>query len=232
MPFYTRPVGSASKPKTDEPRRKRGRGADTAQMRADLTRAAFDSLREDGFRGSTARAIAARANCNQAAIYYHFGGIEALWIHALKTSGEERLERYRERLDGETMDLSSLVAAIEELYSNDRDTGHLDVLTELMGGVTAYPDIGAGVAEVTQPWLDFVEGQVRAAAQRHKWGKFVPAEDAADMIFSMIIGLQLRSRADGRTDRAERLFRLAGLAAGLAQAETKANTDADTDGKS
>lgn len=205
-------MSTAEKPAA---KRKRGRGADTEQMKRDLTSAAFDSLREDGFRGSTARAIATRAGCNQAAIYYHFGGIEELWLHALRASSESRLARYRARLD-EPADLAPLVAALDELYTEDLDSGHLDVLSELMGGVTANPDIADGIAEATEPWLQFVEEQVRVASDGLPWGKFVPAADAADLIFSLVLGMQIRSRVDGRTDRAQRLFRLAGLGAALA----------------
>lgn len=204
--------------------RKRGRGADTEQMKRDLTAAAFDSLREDGFRGSTARAIATRAGCNQAAIYYHFGGIEELWLHALRESSHSRLARYQERFS-EQHDLAPLVAALDELYTEDLASGHLDVLGELMGGVTANPEIADGIADATEPWLQFVEEQVRAASQHHPWGKFVPAADAADLIFSLVLGMQIRSRVDGRTDRAERLFRLAGL--GAAMASRSASSPAD-----
>lgn len=216
MAAYT---GLMSSTKTG-PKRKRGRGADTEQMKRDLATAAFDSLREDGFRGSTARAIATRAGCNQAAIYYHFGGIEELWLHALSASSETRLNRYRERL-GEMTDLSTLVATLDELHVDDLASGHLDVLAELMGGVTANPDIAEGIDAATGPWLTFVEEQIRAASKHHPWGKLVPAPDAADLIFSLVIGMQIRNRVDGRTDRAQRLFRLATLGAALAdKAET------------
>ena len=72
-------------------KRKRGRGADPEQTKDELLSAAIASLVEDGYRGTTARSIAARAQCNQAAIYYHFGGIEPLLIGALQRSSAERL---------------------------------------------------------------------------------------------------------------------------------------------
>jgi len=207
--------GAYTRPMTSSPSRKRGRGADTDQTKRELIAAAFESLRHDGFRGSTARAIATRASCNQAAIYYHFGGIEQLWLRALSDSSELRLNRYRDRLS-EPLDLPDLVAALEELYDEDQSSGHLDVLTELMGGVTANPEVAEGVAEATTPWLNFVEAQVQQAAAHHPLGPFVPAADLADLVFSLVVGVQLRNRVDGRTDRAERVFRLASLGASLA----------------
>jgi hypothetical protein len=50
----------------------------------------------------------------------------------------------------------------------------------------------------------------------------VPAEDLADLIFSLVIGVELRNRIDGRTERADRLFRLGSLVATLAQSSASA----------
>lgn len=62
---------------------KRGRGADPGQTRRKLLDAAIVTLDREGYSGATARAIAAEAGCNQASIYYHFGGIAQLFVAAL-----------------------------------------------------------------------------------------------------------------------------------------------------
>ncbi len=194
--------------------RKRGRGADPGQTKAELVDGAFEALRHDGIAATTARSIAARAGCNQAAIYYHFGGIEPLLIEALTQSSDRRLERYRTAL-ADTTDIGELLAAIEVLYVEDRASGHLAVLTELAGGIASSPGLAAGIDTSTRPWLEFVEDRVRSATASLPFAALVPAEDVADLIFSVVVGLELRSRVDGRDDRAERLFRLASVAAGL-----------------
>ncbi len=195
--------------------RKRGRGADPDQTRAELVQAAFDSLRHDGISSTTARSIAHRAGCNQAAIYYHFGGIDPLLLAALERSSDARLERYRDEL-GDTTDLTELITAIEGLYAEDRASGHMAVLTELAGGIASNPDLRDGIDLATRPWLEFVEERIRLASADLPFGHLIPAEDVADLIFSIVVGLELRSRVDGRTDRADRLFRLATVAASLA----------------
>ena len=57
----------------------RGRGrpavADQGAARSALIAATIDALREEGFVGASARAIATRAGFNSAAVFYHFGSV-------------------------------------------------------------------------------------------------------------------------------------------------------------
>ena len=48
--------------------------------RAVLIAAAIDTLRESGFAAASARRIAAKAGCNQALIFYHFGSVPDLLV--------------------------------------------------------------------------------------------------------------------------------------------------------
>lgn len=199
---------------TPSPPRKRGRGADPTETKSSLLTAAFDTLREDGYANTTARSIAARAGCNQAAIYYHFGGIEPLLIESLAASNQRRLERYQEAL-AEPHDLPALVTVLAELYTEDRACGHLGVLTELVGGIAASPELRHGIDAATEPWLAFVEEQIERTASDLPFGAMLPTADLADLVFSLVLGLEMRNKIDGREERADRFFRLAGLAASL-----------------
>ncbi len=198
------------------PKRKRGRGADPEQTKTELIDAAISSLIDEGYRGTTARSIAGRAGCNQAAIYYHFGGIDDLLIAALKVSSQGRLARYKSALSDD-QSLTELIAAIEELYVEDRESGHLSLLTELVGGITATPELRQGIEASTEPWLTFVEERIKQASKSVSFGKMLPSKDLADLVFSLVIGVELRNKVDGNFDRSDRLFRLGHLAAGLAE---------------
>ena len=200
----------SSQTSAKSPQRKRGRGADPEQTRKALADAAFDSLRYDGFRGTTARSIAARSGANQAAIYYHFGGIEALLLEALQQSSDRRLDRYREVLDG-NVNLLELLDTLEQLYEEDVESGHMTVLAQMMGGVTTTDDLRDGLDSIVGPWINFVEGQIREVATNYPAGALVPARDLADLLLSVVTGLELRNSLDGGADRAARLFRLARL---------------------
>ncbi len=196
--------------------RKRGRGADPERTRAALVEAARASLVEEGFGGTTARSISTRAGCNQAAIYYHFSGIEPLLLRALDESSQRRLAHYRDRLV-DVGDLPELVGTLESLHADDRASGHLTLLTELIGGITARPELRAGIEDAIAPWLEFVEARIREAVASLAFGPTLPVVDLADAIFSLVIGVELRNKIDGRSERADRLFRLAGLVATLVQ---------------
>lgn len=218
------PMAQTESSETRTPR-KRGRGADPEQTRAALLDAAFDSLRHDGFRATTARSIATRADCNQAAIYYHFGGIDELLVETLTRSSHRRLDRYREALAG-VDDLPPLLQLLQELYAEDTSSGHMAVLTELAGGVTANPSLRDGIERATEGWLEFVESKITEVAEAMNLGALAPAApDVADLLFSLVVGVELRNRIDGRDDRGERAFRLGQLAVMLAGQVIPATTD-------
>ena len=69
--------------------------ADTKQR---VVAAALETLREEGFAGTTTRAIARRGGFNQALVFYYFGSMDALLLAALDSTNEQRLEAYRSAL--------------------------------------------------------------------------------------------------------------------------------------
>ena len=79
-----------------------GPGADPDRTRRQLLDAAIAPSTAEGLRGATARAVAAAAGCNQASIYYHFGGMAELLVAALLDSNERRFAAYREVLEPST----------------------------------------------------------------------------------------------------------------------------------
>jgi AcrR family transcriptional regulator len=209
------PAAALSKPapKLGKPGRRSGKADEDTPQR--LATAAFETLRAHGFRGATARSIAEAAGCNQAAIYYHFGGIAPVLVAGLRASSDRRLAAYQAALEGIT-DLGPLLEALDQLHQDDVASGHFDVLTELLGGVTAEPELAAGLSQAIDPWLKFVAERIEAATKGLPLGAFVPASDLADALFGLVIGMQLQTKLDGNVARFPRLLNLGRLAAGLA----------------
>ena len=76
-------------------RAQRDRGAET---RADLIEAALDVFGRLGFEGASTRAIAKAANANLAAIVYHFGGKEPLYVAVAEHVADSIFGRMRATL--------------------------------------------------------------------------------------------------------------------------------------
>src|SRR5580693_6162843 len=75
----------------------RSQGAEgSSDTRLALIGAAVETLKVDGFAGSSARAIAGRAGCNQGLVFYHFGSVVNLLLAALDRVSAERLDHYGE----------------------------------------------------------------------------------------------------------------------------------------
>src|SRR3974390_3691477 len=60
-----------------------------------LIDAAIETLRVDGFARASARAISARAGCNQGLVFYYFGSVSNLLLAALDAVSADRLDRPR-----------------------------------------------------------------------------------------------------------------------------------------
>src|SRR3984957_4095309 len=109
-----------------------GAGKSAATKQA-LVAAAIETLKAEGFAGASARAIAGRAGCNQALVFYHFGSVVALLLAALDDVSTSRLARYRDAVD-QVRSLGEFVDVAGGIFSDDLDAGHVAVLVEMIAG--------------------------------------------------------------------------------------------------
>src|SRR4051794_39848617 len=122
--------------------------------KARIVDAAFRTVREVGYGGASARAIAARGGVNQALVFFHFRGPDGALLAALDRSSEERLARYRECMDG-VRALPAMVEAARTLFKEDFDSGHVKLLAELVAAGATNADLGKQVAQRVEPALAF-----------------------------------------------------------------------------
>src|SRR5919198_4554067 len=101
--------------------------------RRQILEAAVETLKEEGFAAATSRAVAARGGFNPALVFYYFGSMDALLLAALDWTTQQRFEAYRTAL-GAADTADELVAAAMELYEQDRDSGHIDVVSQMIAG--------------------------------------------------------------------------------------------------
>jgi AcrR family transcriptional regulator len=187
------------------------RSADTKRA---LVAAAIEVLKSEGYGGASARAIAEKADCNQALIFYHFGTVVDLLLAALDEVSTTRLTRYRAAL-AQVHTPTELVDAATGIFSEDLDAGHAAVLVEMIAGASSTPGLGEKVAERIEPWKRFAADAVANTLGKGALAPLAPADEAAHAIVALYLGLEMLAHLDGDRGPAMSLFERARSMAGL-----------------
>lgn len=211
-------TGSASRPSP--------RAGNTRQALVD---AAVDVLRHEGFAAATARAVSARAGCNQGLVFYYFGSVVDLLLAALDEVSEQRRGRYEEALAG-VGGLGDLVDLAARIFAEDLESGDAALLVEMIAGATSTPGLGVAVKARLVPWTQFAAAALEPISSRSALAGLAGADEIAHATVALYLGLELISHLDGDTAPALALFerarRLAPLAdmAGLWAGKDKTST--------
>src|SRR5688500_5079148 len=127
--------------------------------RRQIAEAALETLRTEGFAGATSRAIARSGGFNQALIFYHYGSVESVLLAALDLTSEQRMARYRSALEGAGT-LEEFLQVASMIYREDSESGHVAVVSQLVAGSLARPELAKGVLERMEPWVEFCEDAI------------------------------------------------------------------------
>jgi AcrR family transcriptional regulator len=130
--------------------------------RTRILEATIETLKAKGYAGTSTRVIAGVGGFNPALVFYYFGTLNDLLLAALEHSSAERLQRYRTALD-EAASLDQLVALLGRIYREDLESGHIRVVSELVAGSVAVPELGPRVVELMEPWLELAESAIERA---------------------------------------------------------------------
>ena len=175
--------------------------------------AALETLKEEGFAGTSARAIARRGNFNQALIFYHFGTLNDLLLAALDRTSAERMARYRDAVRTPAS-IEDRIRMATDLYREDLETGHITIISELIAGSLARPDLGPEVVARLEPWVELVEEELTDMLAGSLLGSLlggvVQPRPLAFGIIALYLGVDLLSHLDHDNSRAEALFETAG----------------------
>ncbi|QMU75624.1 TetR family transcriptional regulator [Streptacidiphilus sp. PB12-B1b] len=186
----------------------------SAQTRAALVAAAVAELRESGFAGASARAIAARAGCNQALVFYHFGSVAKLQLAALDAVSSARDERYRAMVAA-SGSLGDLVRAARSVFEEDLDQGHVTVLVEMIAAAQFTPELRPEVAARIRPWRAFAAESIQEALAGSPAARLLPPDEAAHAVVALYLGLEMLANLEGERGPALALFDRAGRVASL-----------------
>lgn len=197
-----------------DPRTKKA--ARDPETRDRIIEAALETVREEGFAGTTARAIARRGDFNQALIFYYFGSVTALLLEAFRTTSEAQVAKYRAAAT-QVDSLSDLVAIARRLHDEDIESGAVTAVTQLMAAAASDPEVGRAILDRFEEWIRMVEDALTRSIATNPIAGIVPARQAAYAICAMFLGIELMSRLDPERSEADAVFDMMGTIAQLLQ---------------
>src|ERR671919_1218395 len=106
-------------------------------LKQHIIETATRTLQEEGFAGTSARAIARAGGFNSALIFYYFGSLTGLLLAALDHSADERMARYRAAVS-EAGTLEDLALLAGRIYREDLEGGHITLFSELIGASLSH----------------------------------------------------------------------------------------------
>jgi len=168
-----------------------------------IIQAALESLREEGFAGATARAIARRGDFNQALIFYHFGSVGNLLLQAFLVQSDEQVAKYGEAA-ASVSSLTDLVAIAQRLHEDDMRSGAVTAVTQLMAAASD-PAEGKAILDQFEQWIAIVQNAL-GRAMGAPLSSVVPTREAAYAIAGMFLGIELISRLDPERSEADAVF--------------------------
>jgi AcrR family transcriptional regulator len=179
-----------------------------AGTRERIVEAALQTLKTEGFAGSSARSIATRGGFNQALVFYYFGSVKELLLAALDATSEQRMTRYQSALDdvGSTADL---LRVARELHEEDIESGHVTVLAEMIAGAINDAELAAAISGRMEPWIDFAERALARGLEGTPFAGMFPTRELARLLVSFYVGSDLMAVLDGDRSRDTGLFAIA-----------------------
>lgn len=176
--------------------------------------AAFEALRTKGFSGASARAIAAIAEVNPGLLFYYFDTLDDLLLEALRQTSEERLIRHRAAIGGAASP-AELLALLREIYREDRESGYITVVSEMVGASVARPALGKRVMELMEAWVAVAEDGVEQALAGSPLAALAPPRELALAGVTFYLGANLVTHLSGGEESVDGLLAAAENAAAL-----------------
>ena len=161
-----------------------------ADARQRVIRAAFETLRTEGFSNTSARAIAATGGFDQALVFYHFGSVNDLLLAALAESSATQLRDYEEALSGVTS-LSAVFEVVTARFERDMASGHVRVLAELVAASAADRRLADAVGAMVEPWIELTKATVDRVLGKSMIASLVSSDQVAFAIVSFFLGAEL-----------------------------------------
>ncbi|MFC9235314.1 TetR/AcrR family transcriptional regulator [Streptomyces decoyicus] len=188
---------------------------DTKQdTKVKLLEGALRTLAEQGIAKTSARSIAATAGVNQALVFYHFGSVDELLAAACRHGAEQRVARYRNRLEG-IDSLAELLAFGRDMHVKEREAGQVAFLGQLLAAAQTQPRLALATAAGLRLWTDEIEKVLGRVLEGSPVAEFTDTVGLARAVSASFVGIELYEGVDeeGAACAFDALDQLAVLAA-------------------
>jgi AcrR family transcriptional regulator len=162
---------------------------------ARLRRAAHDVVCEAGLVGTSARAIAHRAQVNQALVFYHFGTVSELLAAASDAAIAASIDHYRAAFDG-AGSLDELVTVARSMQERERTIGNVNYMAQLLSGAQSDPVLARAAGSAVAAWSAEVQRVLDRIVGDGPLAGLVDPRGLAHLISAGFIGIELYDVAD------------------------------------
>ena len=166
--------------------------------------AAIDVLKKSGHSGASARAIADKAGCNQALVFYYFGSVAKLLLAALDEVSAQRFARYTSVVDSASS-AHDLVDAAVKIFREDLEEGYVRVLVESIAAASSIPGFGAEVLERIKPWEAFARQTLSRLFEGSPFQSLAGSDLAGRMVAATFLGLEMLAHLEEGDPKAQAL---------------------------
>jgi AcrR family transcriptional regulator len=160
-----------------------------------LLDAAAAALAEDGLTAVSARTVAARAEVNQALVFYHFGSVSGLLDAAVRRSVDLAVASYRDRL-ADVSSLGELLTVGRALHESERGAGNVAQMAQVMAGALRDETLAAAGRYAMEQWSGELERVLVRVLPVTPLHGLVEPSSLARAVAAGFIGLELYDGVD------------------------------------
>lgn len=160
------------------------------QTRQRLIAGVLDTVRDVGVAGVSARVVAARAEVNQALVFYHFGSVDNLLAEACRFETTRRVAAYRDAFAA-VRSLRELLWVGRELHAEERAKGNVTVLAQMLAASHGNPELRAATGDALQLWVTEIESVLRRVLAGGPLHGLLDPAALAHSVSAAFVGLEL-----------------------------------------
>ena len=160
-----------------------------------LLDAAAAALAQDGLSAVSARSVAARAEVNQALVFYHFGSVSGLLDAAVRRSVDLAVASYRDRF-ADVSSLGELLAVGRALHEAEKGAGNVAQMAQVMAGALRDETLAESGRYAMEQWSGEVERVLTRVLPATPLHGLVEPTGLARAVAAGFIGLELYDGVD------------------------------------